>query len=75
MVVLIDRRVIAKEVEVVGVAPIAEGRHGMAAELLSRSGKPALGPLPRRIVAVKLVGAEGTVACGKQQIGDAEPRT
>ena len=56
------------------MAAIAEGRHGLAAQLLPHRAKPSFGPLPRGIVAIKLVRAEGAVACGKQQIGDAEPR-
>src|SRR5580658_9960877 len=75
MVVFVGPWIIAKEREVVRVTAIAEGCHGVAAEFLPRRSKPALGPLPRVIGAVKLVGAKGAVAPGNEQIADAKPRT
>ena len=74
MVVFIDRRIVAKEYELVGVAPVAEGCDGLAAQLLPHGAKPTFGPLPRGVGPIKLVGAKRAVACGKQEIGDAEAR-
>ena len=62
VVVLVDRRIVAQQNELVGVAAIAEGRDGAAAQLLARGGEPALGALPRVVGAVELVGAEGAIA-------------
>ena len=74
VVVLVERRITANENELISVTAPAKGCRGVRAKLLADGGEKALSALPRRKVAVKLIGAEGAVARGQEQIGQAEPR-
>src|ERR1700744_1458349 len=71
MIVLINRRIVAKQYELIGVPPIAESCHCLAAQLLPCRCEPSLRPLPRGIIAVKLVRPERAITPGKKQVGHA----
>ena len=72
MVVLVNRRIVAEQHELIRMPPVGERRHRLAAQLLPRPAEPTLRPLPRRIVAVKLVRAERPITCSKKQVRNAQ---
>src|ERR1035437_3585933 len=74
MPVGIDLGRIAEQDEQIGVAPVLEVRLRLAAQILVHRREPGLYPLPRRIVAVELIGAVRTVAVCEKQAGGAESR-
>jgi len=64
VVVLVDRRIVTDENELVGVPSIAERGGGVLSQVLHAGDKPAFGAFPGIERAVELVGAERPIAGG-----------
>src|SRR5882757_4534085 len=60
---------VAEQHEQIRVAAVSEINLGVRANHLPKTGELALGALPRRVVAIKLVGAKRAVRNGELQIG------
>ncbi len=69
VLVLVERWIVTKKHELVGLPAVGDGCVHLRAELLLQKARPAFGVFERRIVTVELVCAKGPVASGQQDIG------